>query len=285
MQMTNFDVVNNSWGWEPYFTPDDPPPADFYAQALPTYENAAEHGRMVDSTALGTVIVKAAGNSGVNANGDELSASRYAIVVAAADDAGVIAGYSNWGANVLVAAPSGNGDFLFGNGILTTDLLGAAGLTDGDYTGTDGLTGFSGTSAATPMVTGVVALMLDANLDLGWRDVQDILAYSAVHTGTEVYRDPAAGDIFGGFFLTEKDIWEFNGADNWNGGGLHVSEDYGFGAVDVYNAVRMAEAWSYFGAAATSANESYRTVSATPALPRSKRHQHRHRHVRPGVRG
>ncbi len=50
---------------------------------------------------------------------------------------------------------------------------------------------------------------------------------------------------------------------NWNGGGLHYSEDYGFGSVDAYNAVRMAEAWLLFGGPQTSANETSYTSSAT----------------------
>src|SRR5256886_3540324 len=43
-----------------------------------------------------------------------------------------------------------------------------------------------GTSAAAPMVTGVVALMYEANSGLGWRDVQSILANSAVHVGSAI---------------------------------------------------------------------------------------------------
>ena len=53
----------------------------------------------------------------------------------------------------------------------------------------------------------------------------------------------------------EYDHWIYNGATNWNGGGLHYSGDYGYGGVDVYNAVRMAEVWSLFSAPQTSANE------------------------------
>jgi subtilisin family serine protease len=80
----------------------------------------------------------------------------------------------------------------------------------------------NGTSFSSPVVSGVAALMLDANPGLGWRDVQEILAATAGRTGS-----PAG--------------WSFNGADNWNGGGMHVSHDYGFGLVDAYAAVRVAE--------------------------------------------
>ena len=99
-------------------------------------------------------------------------------------------------------------------------------------TNTDFVTDFDGTSAATAMVNGVVALMLDANANLGWRDVQTILAHSARHVGSAVdgrYRLPA----------TESASWQWNAAKTWNGGGLHFSRDYGFGLVDALAAVRL----------------------------------------------
>ena len=37
----------------------------------------------------------------------------------------------------------------------------------------------NGTSAATPILSGIIALMLEANPDLGWRDVEHILALTA----------------------------------------------------------------------------------------------------------
>jgi subtilisin-like proprotein convertase family protein len=67
--------------------------------------------------------------------------------------------------------------------------------------------------------------MLQANPLLGYRDVQEILAYSARFT------DPAGGG------------WQTNGAGDWNGGGLHVSHAYGFGLLDAHAAVRLAETW------------------------------------------
>ena len=95
-------------------------------------------------------------------------------------------------------------------------------------------------------MSGVIALMLEANPDLGWRDVQNILAYSAREIGSGV----------GGERTPTRDFdWRYNGAGNWNGGGLHYSEDYGYGSVDAYNAVRMAEVWKLFAAPQASANE------------------------------
>jgi len=139
---------------------------------------------------------------------------------------------------------SGLSDDGAGNGeITTTDLLGTDGENpvaspNGDYTDS-----FGGTSAATPQVSGIVALMLEANPNLGWRDVQDILAYTARHTGSAV-GGPPSGD--------ELHTWDFNGAADWNLGGLHHSNDYGFGLVDARAAVRLAESWTL---QSTSAND------------------------------
>ena len=38
--------------------------------------------------------------------------------------------------------------------------------------------------------------------------------------------------------------WHINDAINWNGGGLHVSNDYGFGLVDAAAAVALAKSWT-----------------------------------------
>ena len=107
--------------------------------------------------------------------------------------------------------------------------------------------GLHGTSLSTPEVTGVVALMLQANPGLGWRDVQNILAASATHTGSAIGA-AALG-------TNENSYWFLNDAANWNGGGMHFSNDYGYGMLNAYNAVRMAEVWSLFGSAQTTANE------------------------------
>jgi len=184
---------------------------------------------------LGTILVKSAGNSRFksgnnlkepdqNTNSSSWNANPHTISVAAVDQNGFVSDYSTPGSSLLVSA------FGTPREVFTTDRVGTAGYnSSGDYTT------FNGTSAAAPMVSGVVALMLEANPNLGWRDVQEILAYSARHVGSRVGTRNKRN---------ETHRWEFNGASNWNGGGLHFSNDYGFGLVDAKAAVRLAETWS-----------------------------------------
>ena len=89
--------------------------------------------------------------------------------------------------------------------------------------------------------------MLEANPELGYRDVQNIPAMSAGQTGS----------AYGSAGLSpELASWGANDADNWNGGGATYNLAYGYGMVDVYAAVRMAEAWSlFYDAPMTSGNQ------------------------------
>ncbi len=257
-----FDVMNHSWGSFPGFSDDGnlSNPTGFAALTAAAYAFVSETGR----GGLGTIVVQSAGNEAVDANGDGINASRHTLTVGALHQDGFPSSYSNYGASVLVSAAAG--DFVEergGLGIVTTDRAGApgydlraAGEEDTNYTDD-----FGGTSASAPIVSGVVALMLDANEALGWRDVQDILALSADHTGSAI---GSPGQF------TELSEWQINKSNVWNGGGMHVSGDYGYGAVNVFAAVRMAEAWKLFDQPAqTSANETVRqtaTLNANRAI-------------------
>jgi Ca2+-binding RTX toxin-like protein len=226
----NFDIMSNSWGSFPgYYAANGILGGGFGTQTVAAYSTLSATGR----GGLGTIIVQAAGNDNEDAGGDGINSTRFTITVAATEQTGIAADYSQFGACILVTAPAA---------AVTTDMMGTPGYDAGNYT-----TDFNGTSAATPVVSGVIALMLDANPGLGWRDVQNILAASATLTGSAFNAVSATA--------TEEGLWFANAGNNWNGGGNHLHTNYGYGMVNAFAAVRMAEVWRLFGTAQTSANE------------------------------
>ena len=221
-----FDIASNSWGYSSgFYRSMTYMVEDYWARIFNHMDSAIDFGR----DGLGTIVVKSAGNSresGRMATDDYLANHKGTVVVGAVDHTGEVAYYSTPGSNLLVSAPSSGA----GQHITTTDRTGSAGYGYGDTTSK-----FGGTSAAAPMVSGVAALVLEANPGLKWHDVQDILAISATHVGSTLGRGPVGDEQFS---------WLTNGADHWNGGGMHFSNDYGYGLVDAYQAVRLAETWN-----------------------------------------
>jgi serine protease len=129
-----------------------------------TTQNAINSAR-----SRGAVVVVAAGNSNVNASTANPANCAGVITVAAVGRSGGKASYSNYGANVDVAAPGGDN----GAGILSTWNAGTSTPAGDNY-------GYMmGTSMATPHVAGVVALMLSANPNLTPDEVEARLKASA----------------------------------------------------------------------------------------------------------
>ena len=135
----------------------------------------------------------------------------YAVTAACAVGAdGVRSSFSEPGSNLWVCAPSGGG----GRSIATT-------TNHNRYT-----SGFSGTSASAPIVSGVAALVRKANNALTWRDVKLILAASARKNDAD------------------NDGWE-EGADKYGDTGKYnFNHEYGFGVVDAQAAVTLADGWT-----------------------------------------
>jgi subtilisin-like proprotein convertase family protein len=251
----NFDIMSNSWGYSTGFTNFQNLNTDSStAHDVAIYTEVVATGR----DGAGTIILKAAGNETKNANGDGMNASHVVITVAATEQTGEVAYYSNYGSTILIAAPASG---------VTTDMTGEDGYNgtgDSDPFPVDYTSEFNGTSAATPTAAGVVALMLEADPTLGWRDVKNILALSASHTGSD----------FGGPAVQfEVGSWDTMGGNTWNGGGTQFHQSYGYGMVDAYTAVRFTEAWDVLYAAQgpqTSANEQVVTAASaggTVAIP------------------
>lgn len=220
--MVNYDVANHSWGFQNDFAI-----SNLQNGAIDTASALAANARYAAHNGrggLGTVIVTAGGNQrahGGSAQGSLTNNNRFSIEVGAINAQGDLSTlqigstpFSNPGASLLVSAPGSN--------VLSTSRL--VETERGSTFGND-YTSMQGTSFAAPIVSGVAALMLEANPNLGYRDVQQILALSARRVNDSATR------------------WDDNGARNWNGGGMHTSHDYGFGEVDARAAVRLAESW------------------------------------------
>lgn len=89
----------------------------------------------------------------------------------------------------------------------------------------------NGTSSATPVTSGVVALILEANPALTWRDVKHILAVTA--TKVDQSQKSVELDLMKGTYVAEQG-WVKNAA------GYTFSNWYGFGRVNATEAARYA---------------------------------------------
>lgn len=210
---TNFiHIKTNSWGPNDTGT-DVIGPGELTQAAL---VNATTVGR----NGLGTVFLWAGGNGKEeqdNSNYDGYANDPHVIAIGASDSLTHQAYYSEPGANLTCVAPSGGDTGTLG--ITTTDRTGKSGYntaqgTAGNYTST-----FSGTSSAAPTAAGVVALILEKNPALGWRDVKEILIRSAQKISS-----------------TDSD-WSDNSA------GFHFNHKFGAGLIDATAAVNLAAHW------------------------------------------
>ena len=135
-----------------------------------SYQNAVN-----DVVARGTVVVVAAGNSGIDASNATPASCNGVIAVGATTRSGGRASYSNFGSQVAISAP--------GSSILSTVN------TSTTVPAADAYTFYSGTSMAAPHVAGVVSLMLSLNPALTPAQIKTMLQSSArafpIGTGTD----------------------------------------------------------------------------------------------------
>ena len=182
------DIINNSWGIV------DSPVGQrgSYQHADPAWREAMNIALSQGRQGRGAVVIMAAGNGGLadDSNRDGYANHPGVLAVTAVDHRGRPSSYGEPGANILVSAPSA-GPLSRGEaetGIWTTDIAGPRGLAGGIRADTADYTAFAGgTSASAPMVAGVVALMLQTNPALSWRDVRWLLARNSrpADLGTE----------------------------------------------------------------------------------------------------
>lgn len=282
----DFDIFNFSYGYSGCFFQGNEFYDSIDGNATGTDEvyndtilAAVEAGAVTPKprTGVGAVYVQSAGNSYVeestagdcygNTNSHGSLATRHKVVVGAISGDGNVSSYSSPGASIWVAGIGGEGQRgqEYVPAIYTTDI----GDCSSGFSFRNFIFKFSnpfnyaydrtnnplceytnimnGTSSAAPMVSGVVALMLEVNPALTWRDVKYILAITAnqvdyfpssVAWVAENNLSHPNGNDYSPWVYDEK--WIFNGTTYTNGAGYPFSNWYGFGLVNAFDALSMA---------------------------------------------
>ncbi|MBD3823656.1 MAG: S8 family serine peptidase [Epsilonproteobacteria bacterium] len=200
-------VSNNSWGG--YFINDES-----YEEILALATKQLRDGK-------GRIFVFAGGNERQDAGNSNLSYltnNRFGIAVASLNHEKRYASYSNPGSNILVSAYGG--EFFYTAPTIATTLLTGRSYYESELGGQKGaLTvdedtarsytiAFNGTSSAAPMVSGAIALTLQACPTLSYRDVRRLVAHTAIKVDEN------------------SSEWIQNGAGLWH------SINYGYGLVN-----------------------------------------------------
>ncbi len=210
------DIISLSWG-------------------ITSHENGESdgsdmHSRILDDAMMaGVTVSNAAGNSGPDNDGlSGMSASSLSITVAATDDQNTVnrdddtvASYSSRGprrdngdgnpVNELIPEISAPGtNIVQAEGCVSSG--GCNNFLGGDASGNTYTGRGSGTSYATPTVTGVIALVMEANENLSPLQIKEVLKQTSERRG-----GPSAPEV----------------DPYWN-------RDFGYGMVDAYAAVSLA---------------------------------------------
>jgi subtilisin family serine protease/subtilisin-like proprotein convertase family protein len=239
-----------------------------------------------------------------NANFDPSNTLPYNIVMAALNAKGKKSSYSTAGSAIWASAPGGEygfnsaaitqagyvapaaGNAIYDPAMVTTDQSGCANGESVSTTPTGSgpfsffnwggtnlasinlncnyTNGMNGTSSAAPMMSGSIALILEAKPVLTWREVKDILAKTAVQVDAGILpiniTSGMTGASVGTPYVAEQG-WITNAA------GFKFHNWYGFGAVNVSAAVTMAKAYTT-GLLGTFANTGWISSGAlTSAIP------------------
>ncbi len=187
------DVVSCSWG-----PADNAGPFRLVDNVRAAIRYCCTNGRR----GKGTPVLFAAGNGNELVSDDGYASNPDVMAIAASSARDTRSPYSDFGPEIFICAPS-SGDSAAGDArIFTVDRRGSAGYNAGnasvgdaagDYTAR-----FGGTSSATPLVAGVIGLMISANPQLTLADIRRILRDTADKIGdSSLYDTNGHSDEFG----------------------------------------------------------------------------------------
>ncbi|CAH1118844.1 unnamed protein product [Phaedon cochleariae] len=196
------DIYSASWGPN-----DDGKTVDGPGRlASEAIKRGIEEGRK----GRGTIYVWASGNGGNNndnCNCDGYLASPYTVSIGSASQKGEFPWYGEACASTLAVTYSSGAykDQM----ITTTDLNNAC------------TTKHTGTSASAPLAAGIIALALEANANLTWRDVQHLIVWTSELAP-----------------LVNNQGWQQNAAGFW------FNDRFGFGLMNSFGLISAALTWT-----------------------------------------
>jgi subtilisin family serine protease/subtilisin-like proprotein convertase family protein len=181
------DVISCSYG-----PPDNVPPTDPSQLLATSTKDAIDYATTTGRGGKGCVILVAAGNGNENMDSDGFASYPKVIAVGSTNNSDRKASYSDFGTSLDIVAPGGDL-----TGVVTTDRMGAAGYTTGNYTPVSGPDRFIGTSAACPVAAGVAALILSRDSGMTYSQVRITMQTTADKVGGVVYDSNGHNDNFG----------------------------------------------------------------------------------------
>ncbi|PFX13061.1 Proprotein convertase subtilisin/kexin type 6 [Stylophora pistillata] len=210
------DIYSNSWG-----------PGDMGWELEgpgPLLADVLEKGTQLGRRKKGSIFVFAAGNGGLSGDSCAFSGyvnSIYTIAISGVNWDGEVPGYAERCGAIMAVT--------YGQDVIKRGNVKAPMITTKNGKGCT--EDFPGTSGPTAMASGIIALALEANENLTWRDIQHLIVRSSkplrppnrVRTSSIKRRNPS---------------WKVNDAN------IQVSHYFGFGLMDAYDMVRYAKKWT-----------------------------------------
>ncbi|KAL3861696.1 hypothetical protein ACJMK2_007720 [Sinanodonta woodiana] len=198
-QRSIVDIYSNSWG---------PPDGSGYSDTGSLVKAALRSGITSGRSGKGSIFTWAAGNGQKddNCNADGYVNSIYTIGVTSLDSTSIPAFYSEVCAAAMATTYGGTSTSRY---LYSTAYKRSC------------ANNLQGTSFSTPVASGIIALSLQANPNLNWRDVQHLIVLTSKQ-----------------YNLTDSNYsWQLNGAKKY------VHPILGFGLMDAEDMVKYASTW------------------------------------------